>query len=713
MYGNNLLEFYNGYSLTSDQVEAVSRLEKFFSSSEKCFILKGYAGTGKTFLLNGLVGYLDSMGIPVHVMAPTGKAAKVVSIKIKKPAYTIHKTIYAIDELRELTEMDDKTSESYRFRFGLKKYNDDNTRCVYIVDEASMISNVYNDNDFFIYGSGYLLNDLAAFLNLSINNQRKIIFVGDRAQLPPVESKFSPALDTEEIRKVFGFTVSEFELRQVVRQEEGSLILHHASRIRKSIMEGIYNSFEIETDSENIIRIGSTEVAAKYLEGLIGLDINSSIIIAQTNKLVKQYNIAVRKLLFPGREDIVPGDKLLIVQNNYKNTVELFNGDICTVIEVSPNMESRKVILKSKTGRIECILNFRDIVIEVINQNNEKIRVGCKIFDNLLNTGDPRPTEDELKAIYIDFKMRHKSLHPGSIEFIQAIKDDPYFNCIKAKYGYALTCHKAQGGEWDKVFIDFRSVTEKLSEGYFRWAYTALTRGKKRLYLIDHAPITITGSLTNKCVLVEDSSATCASLPPLLKDELDGMSFPADKPFLKEIYLIAKRLISACSSEIISIQHLQYCEKYHITCERGIFYILVYYNKEQIVSNITCQGDTTKEISAPVLKALGVLLKKRFLNCDNLFNEANTLSFPEEKPFLKQFFDAVCELLKDTGIEVKSVRHHAYMEKYHFSRCADEVWIAFYYKATGKFMNYTLQGGKNNSKDLFQIISNLLKGVKI
>lgn len=283
---NNLEFFFKKYHLTDNQEELIIKLNSFlFNSNSNFFLLKGYAGTGKTFIIKGLTEYLKEIGRNYILSAPTGKASKVIQEKTNSKAFTIHKTIYSNTDLKEykLSEED----RTYKFYFELA-VNENSNDTIYIIDESSMVSNIYSEMEFIRFGSGFLLQDLMKYINLDQNDHnKKVIFIGDNAQLPPVGMNFSPALDIQYLIEHFGVQVEEFELTEVVRQQEDSGILKNASKLRKSLKSKIFNQLDIETTNQDVEHLEHSNFMNKYLEVNNHKINKDTMVIAYTNASVK------------------------------------------------------------------------------------------------------------------------------------------------------------------------------------------------------------------------------------------------------------------------------------------------------------------------------------------------------------------------------------------------------------------------------------------
>ncbi|WP_439327659.1 AAA family ATPase [Lonepinella sp. BR2357] len=488
-----LIDIYNEYELTAGQKELIHQLDDFLiHPNQHVFLLKGYAGTGKTFIMKGFSDYLDIIGRTYTLAAPTGKAAKVLKNKTKKDSGTIHSLIYDINDLVEYK--DENQPDTYRFYAKLKA-NEHGSNRVYIFDESSMISDHYSDGEFIRFGSGYLLKDLMKFINIDQNHHdKKIIFIGDNAQLPPIQMTYSPALSSEYLTTAYNLPCQQYELTDIVRQRGESNIITNSISLRKAINKKEFNQLSLEISDPDIFKTSQKDCINDYLNVCQHQVCDNTIMIAFSNAMVNDYNQAIRQYLFPEQKTIVKNDKIMVVKTAQTAEMTLYNGETGLVHSVSPDIECRTIPLrrhnkeKHQTETIHVDLHFREITIEFQNERNEQILVKTKIIENLLYSDNPILTSDENKALYIDFciRMREKELsfQKNPKEFKAALLADPYFNALQVKFGYAITCHKAQGSEWENVFVSCQQKNMK-NESYFRWLYTAITRSADKLYLID------------------------------------------------------------------------------------------------------------------------------------------------------------------------------------------------------------------------------------
>ncbi|RMD47973.1 MAG: hypothetical protein D6830_07790, partial [Ignavibacteria bacterium] len=476
-------------NLTADQNDALNKITNFLQSRDRqIFILKGYAGSGKTYLIKIIAEYLKKNHIDFYLAAPTGRAARVLASKSGMNATTIHKLIYS-EKSNEIIE-NENAEIIWHFDVG---QNDHSINAVYVFDEASMISDVESDdNENLRFGSGRLLHDIIEFVNLKLEEKskqinRKIIFVGDPAQLPPVSENSSPALSGSYLNKEYGLKSVSHELKEVVRQVGNSHPLNAATSIRNSLYNNRYNSFNIN----NFV----TPLPQK--EGFFTnwSKIDDKKIICYSNKIAFEENLFIRKNLF-GNEgnQILLGEELIVTSNNYY--YGLMNGEFVSVVDAEENVENFERTLKGWDKPTH--ISFRNVKIKSINEKSEEIVQNVKITDHLLWSGERDLTKEEfiLTRIIAEEKegisyprKKHfsniKEYNAAKKEYFKRLRESPYFNALRVKFGYAVTCHKAQGGEWENVFINFSGFSAYSNEFFFRWAYTAVTRAKQELYAIN------------------------------------------------------------------------------------------------------------------------------------------------------------------------------------------------------------------------------------
>ena len=465
MINNYLVQQIKGnflYKPTLEQEKAVKSLADFLFSRQQdsVFLLKGYAGTGKTSLIGALVKTLDQLQQKCVLLAPTGRAAKVFSHYAKHSAFTIHKKIYR--QRNYSNDMDN---------FSL----DDNLhqQTLFIVDEASMIAN--DGLSGAAFGTGRLLDDLIQYVYAGTGC--RLMLIGDTAQLPPVGEEQSPALSPD-VLKGYGLEVYEAQLTEVVRQMHDSGILWNATELRRYISEEVFFALpSIRVDGFPDIRIiPGNELIEAINDSYDHAGMDETIVVCRSNKRANIYNRGIRNMILYREDELNSGDLLMVAKNNYFWTEQgkeidfIANGDIAVVRRV-------------RRGREAYGFRFADVVLAFPDYGDVELEV--KLLLDTLHTDTPAlPKEQNDKLFYAvledyaDITVKR--------ERMKKMKADPHYNALQVKYAYAVTCHKAQGGQWKRVFLDQGYMTEDmLTPDYFRWLYTAFTRATETLYLVN------------------------------------------------------------------------------------------------------------------------------------------------------------------------------------------------------------------------------------
>ena len=451
------------YQPTSEQENAIKLLSGFLCSpkADIAFLLRGYAGTGKTSLVGALVRTLDILKQKVVLLAPTGRAAKVFSSYAGHPAFTIHKKIY-----RERT---------YSGEGGNFILNDNlTTHTLYIVDEASMISNEGLSGAMF--GTGRLLDDLVQFVYSG--QGCRLLLMGDTAQLPPVGEELSPALYTDALRG-YGLEVVEIDLTQVVRQEQQSGILWNATELRKLIAEeewGVLPKIRVSCFPDVKVLPGNELIDA--LSACYDRDgTDETIVVCRSNKRANIYNNGIRSQILWREEELESGDMLMVAKNNYywtekeKNLDFIANGETAVVRRVRRTSEMYG-------------FHFADVLLSFPNWQDAELEI--RLLLDTLHSDAPALSRDEGERLFQTILEDYVDI-PLKRDRMKKMKADPYYNALQVKYAYAVTCHKAQGGQWKNVFLDQGYLSEEyLTPDYFRWLYTAFTRATGTIYLVNY-----------------------------------------------------------------------------------------------------------------------------------------------------------------------------------------------------------------------------------
>ncbi|SOC37084.1 ATP-dependent DNA helicase [Ureibacillus acetophenoni] len=533
-------------NLTQSQEHAFHLFQNFMSSESHCFILKGYAGTGKTYLLQYFIDFLKFSDCHFTLLAPTGRAANVLRERTTYLANTIHGCIYDLD-LKNTTidNNEEKQQMDYNLVFDLKE-NKSPLNMIYLVDESSMISDKVTEQEYLQFGSGKLLSDLIKYVN-PIQSGRKIVFIGDDAQLPPVNTSHSLALDVNYLKEHFNLSTNEYQLTEVYRQSEESGILTAATDLREKIGEESFNYYPVKVNKKDLINLEMQEAIHQYVGQW-----KKSIFITETNSSTFEYTNYIRELL--KLKDLSPGERLLVTKNTHTPSGDkLFNGDFIQVSDVLSIPEIRTVNFREKDEQITVDLVYRDIEIIYKNlENGRAYKEKLKIFENILWRKEVGLTKHERRAMIIDFEKRHKGVKRNSEEFKKLIINDSYFNAVQVRFGYVITCHKAQGGEWNTVYADMSYSQSIQCLSYFRWSYTVLTRAKNLINFVN----------------------------------LPIQAEPASENRFSVLSTILKESLKLYNAEILEEKESGYENIYYIRMNTNIYRIKIYRNKKDIITKV-------------------------------------------------------------------------------------------------------------------------------
>ena len=450
------------FAPTQTQSELLLHLSQFIfdKSKNQLFLLKGYAGTGKTTVIGTIVKNLWKAKYIAVLMAPTGRAAKVISNYSKKEAFTIHKKIYF-----------PKKEKNGGVKFVLQPNKHKNT--VFIVDEASMIPDTPGDSKLFENGS--LLDDLMQYVYQGHNC--KLLLIGDTAQLPPVKLDLSPALDENTLALNYNKDVKKIELTEVVRQGLDSGILLNATELRETLAGHFFDSFKFNiSGASDVVRlVDGYEIMDAINDAYSNLGYEDTTIIVRSNKRANLYNKQIRERILFNEHEISSGDYLMVVKNNYfwiKPTTEagfIANGDIVEILEIFSITELYG-------------FKFAEVKIRMVDYPKMKPFETVLLLDTI-SSESASLTYEESNQLYQKVQEDYKDESSNYKRFLK-IKSNKHFNALQVKFSYAITCHKSQGGQWNTVFVEQPYLPNGIDRDYLRWLYTAITRAKEKLYLI-------------------------------------------------------------------------------------------------------------------------------------------------------------------------------------------------------------------------------------
>ncbi len=448
------------FDATNNQKKIIEKLSEWLSDDDlnRIFLLNGYAGTGKTTIIAAFVAALKELGIKPILLAPTGRAAKVLTRYSGFTAYTIHKKIYR-----------EKTISDYQSKFSLDYNREQNA--VFIVDEASMLSTSSADSSF---GSGNLLDDLVQYVRQG--KRCRLMLVGDDAQLPPVGDDYSPALQPSELLP-YG-DVEYGTMDEVVRQSHDSGILFNATMLRCMLENNIYKIPRFDLSYKDFRQVQGGELLEELQDCYDRFGRDETIVITRSNKRANRYNEGIRRHNLSAEEEIESGDMLMIVKNNYyyaeqdKESPMSFvaNGDVARL---------------KRIRRFEEFYGFRFIDATLQFPDYDDYEMQAKILMDTLTSESPSLTREQSNQLFIEVEKDYADITAKSKRY-KAIRENPHFNAMQVKFAYAVTCHKAQGGQWSAVFVD-RCLfgDEEMSRDMLRWLYTAITRATERVYLVN------------------------------------------------------------------------------------------------------------------------------------------------------------------------------------------------------------------------------------
>lgn len=703
----SIVNHFHHLKLTKDQQTSLVKIQEFLNSDGNIFILQGYAGSGKTTLLKGFVKYLQNIEKKYQLMAPTGRAAKVINQKTGFEATTIHKGIYSFEKLEEIESKKENGDVSFMYHYKLRN-NPDIHNYVLIIDEASMVSDVQSQGEFFRFGSGCLLKDLIQYSQIGFPNATtKIIFIGDPAQLPPIGMNFSPALDKKYLIETYKLEVVATEMKEVKRQDASNDIINSATKIRKCLTSGFFTEFDLKENGRDIFNPKFEDFLEIYKSQR-----GTKIIISYKNKTALDLNLSIRKDRFGSDLPIQPSDIIIIGSNNYR--LGIMNGEFGIVSHAESITTTREVRFNKKGGGTTSVsLTWRSVELLMPDEKGVSETIKGYMLENYLK-GDNNLKPEEQQALYVDFKNRNPKLKTKTEEFKEAISSDSYFNCILLKYGYAVTCHKAQGGEWDLNFVfwdmgvkqDFNFIDSehnrsgKTNSDFYRWAYTAVTRATKILFCINPPYFNSFSNisfidfnvqntfhlLTNKAIQPIEFDVKKEHLDLLRQFGLQDAPQSIQDHFLKLHYILNKQYI-----DIVSWNKVGYEIRYGFQREDERTNIKFWVNgKNEFNTNFQELPAETYahelfDVISQLIENIPPIVFTR-VTVDTVLTKIEfDLQIEEEKPFLLSLFDILLDRTTKENIQIYEINHYDFRERYCFKKGNEIAAIDFEYNGDGFF----------------------------
>lgn len=445
---------------SDDQEQLFRSLSAFITSGDPVFILNGYAGTGKTTAMAALVGAMRELKKNTVLLAPTGRSAKVLMGYAGAPAHTIHKAIYR--------QKPHAASDATGFGvFELHPNRDKNT--LFIVDEASLLSNTPGG---MLFGSGNLLEDLLAYVLNGKGNQ--LLLLGDSAQLPPIGLDISPALDPAHM-EIYGKVVY-MEMKEVLRQSFDSGILYNATLLRQNITREAYTVPEWKTEGfSDIHRIGSGELMEALNEAISRYGLEEVVVLCRSNRRANRYNKGIRGSILYREEEITKGDRVMVVKNCYQFLEDVPDMDFIANGDIAEIMRIHKFRERYGFRFAEAVLRFPDY---------KDVELDVRLLLDTLESESPALSREQQQQLYEGVSEDYAHIK-GKRKRYNAVREDLYLNALQVKYANAVTCHKAQGGQWKTVFVDKAFFGDICNKDVLRWYYTAFTRAREQLYLVN------------------------------------------------------------------------------------------------------------------------------------------------------------------------------------------------------------------------------------
>ena len=683
-----------------EQYDTFEALKRFIASTDgQVFIIKGYAGTGKTTMLERLTDYLKHNQRSFRLMAPTGRAASILRKKTGCIATTIHRGIYNFQDIKVMVSKDDIAKSSYKICFPILETA---APQVCIVDESSMITNHVSTNELWEFGTECLLNDLLSF---TFRHQAgKLILLGDPAQLPPVGEAQTEAFDEESLRER-GYNVESHTLTQVMRQDKDSGILANTMQIRNAYTSSTFNQLQL-TYNVDVQELPVERLVETYLRYFPKPQLGNSVVITYSNAYANLFNRDIRSRMYGG--DIQyprVGDIIMVISNHYDSNsemghvpVDIMNGEFAQIIETG-NIEKQSAPVWDGNERKIIEIEFQQTTLLLADGTTWQGKI---IISPLLNDEHKNLDVIHLKALFINFCMRHPELDAKNnhMAFIDAYQKDEYVSALRVKYGYSITCHKSQGGEWDTVFVNAEGIF--VNSFGLRWLYTALTRARKMLYCVNIPTITPISQL--KISDITQVSHCCVEYPNPISGSSSQETTPfhsSDAPdYLKSQYQLFAQQLTGSGYVITDVKSYPYRERYTITSYDGIAMTIdIMYNKKGIFHPVVCADERLQSL-------LNAPQKQK-----NIFSP---LLYEPTTNVVQFLYDLMVQACAKAGVKIVGVTEDLtqYRVVYCLQTSGKYAWLNIYITGKG-LISYIAPYSDSHDDEMFNRLLDYLRNVKI
>lgn len=688
--------------LSPEQDAALNAITGFLcDDSQDAFVLRGSAGTGKTTLIAKLVNTLESMNLSCCLLAPTGRAARILGNKISQISggqgpggSTIHRVIYSLSQIEVNEEAEAANDPGVRMIFPLRE--DEPSVSLFVIDESSMVGDRETQGDYLQFGSGRLLKDIVTYCRARRPGRErdrltKLLFGGDSAQLPPVGENASPALSKVYLEQEFKLRVGSFDLSTVMRQAQDSAILDRATELRDALLAERFNTFSLRPNQQDIHQVDSATAIDLILEGLQSKD--SNVAVVHSNASALDYNRSIRERLWGDAAlPIQVGDTLLI----NRNSTTLSNGDLVKVTQVQA--EAQRVSVSPKGGH-HVELWFRAVTVVFREGDGSVVQLPCFVLENLLDSPNRELTPLEQRALLVDFRQRHRGLHPKSAEFRRVIRDDPYFNALQVKYGYAMTCHKAQGGEWNTVMVDFSFQAGARNAAFFRWAYTAITRAAKKLIVVNPPDFTAVSTMAwaQPIAILASNPGEAEQEDHSTDPDWQRLSFSVSTAPLMPTHRQLRAVWQVQDIAVEQLQHLQYCERYTLGRAGKRATVQYYYDKKYRVgrAGVVPRALSDTQLADDALTSILAL--------------ASNQGGGQPDQFIQDFLDRLDATLSSSPIRRTSHKSMPYRLRVSFADTSRKGDVDFTYDGAATWKAAQEVGGPGGSNGIYDEVQRLMK----